>query len=84
MFWNYQKHIKGRSSWATAHGVNLYGALRSHWNLGIMVLVNSGLHKRKNFSENYPQLGMLRNKCRQPYAIPKKFKEYRSEGTSNY
>jgi len=22
-----------------------------------MVLVNSGLHKRKNFSENYPQLG---------------------------
>jgi len=22
-----------------------------------MVLVNSGLHKRKNFSENYPQMG---------------------------
>jgi len=50
-----------------------------------MVLVSLGFHKRKNLSENFPQLWSytLKN-FRQPCPRPKKLKEYPSGRLPNY
>jgi hypothetical protein len=54
--------------------------------LQFMVLVNSGLHKQKNLSENYPQRehASITSDASPMLVQKKKFKECRSEGTSNY
>ena len=46
--------------------------------------VNSGLHRRKNFSENNPQFGHMPSKMLavRTHPRPQKFKEYRFEGAT--
>jgi hypothetical protein len=49
-----------------------------------VVLVNSGFHKQKNFSENYPQFGHALKDVRQASRRPKNFKQYQFERAPNY
>ena len=52
-----QSWVKGRVSRAVTREANLRGALRHLWNNRKRGGGNSGFHKRKDFSENYPQFG---------------------------
>jgi hypothetical protein len=50
-----------------------------------MVIENSDFYKQRTFSENYSQFGHAPSKkVRQACPRPKKFKECKFEGASNY
>jgi hypothetical protein len=69
---------KGRASRAAVRGAKVTIII------GNMVLVSSGFHKQKNFSENIRNLGLRPQKFCQPCPRPKNFKAYWLEGAPNY